>query len=40
MVGWYRITKKEWASLGGLRNSDLCRRMVSGRWIYYRRYSS
>jgi hypothetical protein len=40
MTGWHRITKAAWASLGGLRNSNLCRNMRSGRWLYYKRNGS
>ena len=31
-----RITKREWSALGGLRNPNLYRRMVSGVWCYYK----
>lgn len=31
-----RITKREWAALGGLRNPDLARVMRGGRWYYYK----
>lgn len=31
-----RISKKQWESLGGLRNSDLANRMVGGRWTYWK----
>lgn len=31
-----RITKREWDSLGGLRNPDLCRIMKGNRWRYYK----
>ena len=32
-----RITKREWAALGGLRNSDLYRvQAPGGGWRYYR----
>jgi hypothetical protein len=37
MRGWSKITKAEWAALGGLKNSNLCRNMRGGRWVYYRR---
>lgn len=34
-----RITKKEWAAQGGLRNSRLYRRQRPyGRWNYYSSY--
>lgn len=35
MMGIHRITYGEWKSLGGLKNSDLMRKMVNGRWQYY-----
>lgn len=32
-----RITKAQWAALGGLRNSDLFRKAHNGGgWFYYR----
>lgn len=32
-----RITKKEWAARGGLTNPDNYRRMVSGKWQFYKK---
>lgn len=31
-----RISKDEWTRHGGLSNPNLCRRMRSGVWHYYR----
>lgn len=31
-----KITKAEWVSLGGLRNSSLFRVERNGRWHYYK----
>lgn len=30
-----RITYREWAELGGLRNADLCRIQRGRKWQYY-----
>jgi len=30
-----KISYKEYTRLGGLRNSDLYRKQVKGRWYYY-----
>ena len=35
-TGTARISKKEWRDLGGLRNSNLFRKMLSGSWAYFR----
>lgn len=31
-----RITKREYEALGGMANSNVYRKMVSGRWQYYK----
>jgi hypothetical protein len=38
-VGATRVTKKEFYAAGGFANSSYFRKMVSGRWQYYRRAS-
>ena len=36
-IGYIRITKKEWYSLGGLRNTELFRKQAkNGAWQYYK----
>lgn len=36
MKGRIKITKAEWANLGGLRNSSIFRVERNGRWHYYK----
>jgi len=36
MAAGRRITKREYDNLGGMANSDVYRKMVSGRWQYYK----
>lgn len=36
MASGARITKAEWQRLGGLSNPKLYRRMVGGKWQYYK----
>lgn len=31
-----RITKKQWQADGGLQNPKLARKMVNGKWQYFR----
>ena len=31
-----RITKKEWQVLGGISGTKVCRKMIFGKWFYYR----
>jgi len=34
--GVYKITKKDFIYYGGLSNSNLFRKMIKGKWFFYR----
>lgn len=37
MIGWTKITKKQFYAEGGFKNPNLCRRGSYHFWQYYRR---